>query len=221
MKEFAKSKIVTSIIVLTTIVLAGVAVFTAIKLYQTGTEPVAPTVPESEPAAATPPQACRTLTFSLEEEFLTPTVTQAITPTTTATLTPATTSPTPTEGIGGGSTPTPTTSPTLTPTSAPTVTPTSSPTVTQTPNSTATPSPSATTTPAGEPLGGGDITEPSPTTIAAASPTSGQIAQTSPAAGGTGGVTDDQLPAAGFAMPTVLIGILGILLLLFSIALVF
>jgi len=48
----AKSKIVTFLIVGATLVLAGIAVFTAIRLYTLRNQPVAPTAPESEPSAA-------------------------------------------------------------------------------------------------------------------------------------------------------------------------
>ncbi len=46
-----KKKIVTVLIVIATVILAGVAVFTAIRLYQLREEAVAPTAPTSEPAA--------------------------------------------------------------------------------------------------------------------------------------------------------------------------
>ncbi len=49
-----KKKIVTVLIVIATVILAGVAVFTAIRLYQLREEAVAPTAPTSEPAAAEP-----------------------------------------------------------------------------------------------------------------------------------------------------------------------
>lgn len=48
----AKSRIVTFLIVGATLVLAGIAVFTAIRLYTLKDQPVAPTAPESEPEAA-------------------------------------------------------------------------------------------------------------------------------------------------------------------------
>ncbi len=49
-----KKKIVTVLIVIATVILAGVAVFTAIRLYQLREEAVAPTAPTSEPAAVEP-----------------------------------------------------------------------------------------------------------------------------------------------------------------------
>ena len=51
MKDLIKTKFVTGITVLATLILAGVAVFTAIRLYQLKGEPVAPNVPVSEPKA--------------------------------------------------------------------------------------------------------------------------------------------------------------------------
>jgi len=59
-----KKRIVTILIVIATIALAGVAVFTAIRLYQLRQEPVAPTAPTSEPEAAAP-VSCTALTFTL------------------------------------------------------------------------------------------------------------------------------------------------------------
>ena len=59
-----KKKITTILIVIATIALAGVAVFTAIRLYQLRQEPVAPTAPTSQPAAAAP-VSCNALAFTL------------------------------------------------------------------------------------------------------------------------------------------------------------
>lgn len=52
MKNFFKGKIGTILILLATLILAGVAVFTAIRLYQLRSQPVAPNVPASIPRAA-------------------------------------------------------------------------------------------------------------------------------------------------------------------------
>ena len=52
MKNFFKGKIATIIILIATFVLAGVAIFTAIRLYQLRTTSVAPNVPSSKPKAA-------------------------------------------------------------------------------------------------------------------------------------------------------------------------
>jgi cytoskeletal protein RodZ len=104
-----KKRIVTILIVIATIALAGVAVFTAIRLYQLRQESVAPTAPTSEPEAAAP-VGCTALTFTLT----TPS------PTGSPTATP-TESPTPSE------------SPTATPTESPTATPTATATATSSP----------------------------------------------------------------------------------------
>jgi hypothetical protein len=136
MRDFLKNKVVTVLIVIATVILAGVAIFTAYRLYQSGTEPVAPTAPESVPAAGgqpTPtPQACQELAFTIT----TPTPTVAVTPTVTPTATVTPTdepTPTPTEPPRGGSSPTPT-QPISTVTPIPTgTTPTSVVTSTPTP----------------------------------------------------------------------------------------
>ena len=39
MVDFLKNKVVTALIVIATVILAGVAIFTAYRLYQSGTEP--------------------------------------------------------------------------------------------------------------------------------------------------------------------------------------
>lgn len=123
MKDFFKNRIVTILILLATLVLAGVAIFTAVRLYQLRQRAVAPTAPESVPEAA-PPQACTALTFTLTTETPTPTVTGTATPTPTSTSTPTATA-------------TPTSTTTATPTTTTTATPTA--TTTSTATSTATP----------------------------------------------------------------------------------
>jgi hypothetical protein len=52
MKNILKGKIATAIILLSTFVLAGVAIFTAVRLYQLRQTSVAPNVPSSNPKAA-------------------------------------------------------------------------------------------------------------------------------------------------------------------------
>jgi hypothetical protein len=59
-----KNKITTIGIILTTLVLAGIAIFTAIRLYNLRQQSVAPTAPESKPEAAVP-QSCTALTFTI------------------------------------------------------------------------------------------------------------------------------------------------------------
>jgi len=66
MKNFFKGKAATAIILLATFVLAGIAIFTAIRLYQLRQQPVAPNVPSSRPRAqeASPPPALCSLSFT-------------------------------------------------------------------------------------------------------------------------------------------------------------
>jgi len=132
MKNFLKSKIVTIGILIATLVLAGVAVFTAIRLYQLRQEAVAPNVPSSKPKAAEL-GSCQTLAFTLGTGTPTPTPTGSSTPTPTGSSTPTPTG-------SGTPTPTPTLTPTPTGSSTPTPTTTVTPTPTRTPTPTATPS---------------------------------------------------------------------------------
>lgn len=106
-------RIGTILVVLATIVLAGVAIYTAIRLYQLRQQPVAPNVPSSQPQAAANVGSCGALAFN-----------------TTGTGTPT---PTPTETPTGTPTSTPTETPTGTP--GPTESPTPSPTSSGAPNS--------------------------------------------------------------------------------------
>ena len=127
MKDFLKNKVVTALIVIGTVILAGVAIFTALRLYQLRTRPVAPTAPESTPAASEQPQACSELAFTLTLPTNTPTPTTRLTTTPIPSLTPTsvpspTLTPTITPPVGGQPSPTPT------PTKIPSVTPTAIPT---------------------------------------------------------------------------------------------
>src|SRR3989344_1535453 len=61
MADLLKGKIATGLVVVATIILAGVAIFTALRLYQLRQESVSPTTPESEPAA----WDCNKYTFSV------------------------------------------------------------------------------------------------------------------------------------------------------------
>ena len=112
-----KKKIVTILIVIATIALAGVAVFTAIRLYQLRQESVSPAAPTSQPAAAAP-VSCNALAFKLT------------TPAGSPTSTPS-----------GSPTATPTGSPTSTPSGSPTDTPTATATATATATSSSTAEP--------------------------------------------------------------------------------
>lgn len=115
MKDFFKGKVATGIIILATFILAGVAIYTAIRLYQLRQQPVAPNVPSSIPQAAEVPGSCSALAFTVGTG--TPTATPTGTPTATPTGTPTAT-PT------GTATPTATPTHTTTPTASGTPTPT-------------------------------------------------------------------------------------------------
>lgn len=84
-----------------TLVLAGIAIFTAIKLYQTRQGTIAPTAPTSNPAAASngAAAACQTLAFTLTSSSPTPTPTGSGTPTPTPTVS-VTPTPTPVPQCG-------------------------------------------------------------------------------------------------------------------------
>ena len=141
MKNLFKNKKLAAFAALLTVVLAFVAIATAIRLYQLRQQAVAPTAPE-EPEAAISGPACETLFFTINTptptSTLTPTPTKTPTPTPTATKTPTPKPPTPTP------TPTPKPpTPTPTPTRTPTPTKTPTPTATNTPTPTPTPLPTA------------------------------------------------------------------------------
>ncbi len=71
-----KNKVTTILIIVATVILAGVAIFTATRLYNLRDESVAPSAPESKPQAAIP-EACDALTFTLLEPGLNCTKKQA------------------------------------------------------------------------------------------------------------------------------------------------
>lgn len=154
MRNLLQNKLVTGLVVLATFILAGVAVFTAIRLYQLRYQNVSPTSPEQSGATGnnqTPtPQSCTALTFTVPQGSPTPsttgtkTHTPTMTPTLTASHTPtlsvtATSTITPTEVPRGGisETPTPTT-----PGNTTTVTPTAPPGTSATPVAGNSPTPS-------------------------------------------------------------------------------
>lgn len=156
-----KNKIATIGIIIATIVLAGVAVFTAVRLYQLRKEAVAPNVPSSKPQAATTPKTCSALTFTLGTPTPTPTSIPQCnkTPCSSDTQCPSDLvcyrpGPQPSGPTNMGAcrnprcltsadcicrTPTPTATPTSTPTGSPTATPTGIPGETPTSTPTATP----------------------------------------------------------------------------------
>ncbi|MBI2267998.1 MAG: hypothetical protein HYU80_00955 [Candidatus Blackburnbacteria bacterium] len=115
----------TIILIISTVLLAGIAIGTAFWLYRLQTQPVAPTAPKSKPQATQEFNQCsQTVDFALDTgggsgSGSTPTPGTTVTPTPTRTLTPT---PTPTRVPSGTPTPTPTTQPgaaTATPTSQP------------------------------------------------------------------------------------------------------
>src|SRR3989344_1874708 len=181
---YLKRNIATALIIIATVVLAGIAIFTAIRLYQLRQEAAVPSSPKSQPKAEgelpTPNQSC-TLNFSIEQ------------------------APTPTVG------PTPTTGPSPTPTPIPTVTNIPTETPTNAPNATSTPTnqPTATSTPTATPTTSVGITS-TPTSVPGATATlspqpTQALTQTSP-------TTSATLPNTGISTPT-LFGIgTGILL---------
>lgn len=91
MKNIFKGKVGTAIILVFTVILAGVAIFTAVRLYQLRRQAVAPNVPSSIPQAQevspSPVSACL-LTFTINSTSTpTPTGTSTATPTPTGTST--------------------------------------------------------------------------------------------------------------------------------------
>ena len=126
MKGFLKGKVVTIAVVIATFVLAGIAIFTALRLYKLRQQAVAPTSPESKPSA----QEVSTLPDTLPAQDSTRILVFTIEEVIAATPTPSPTPP----PVGG-----PATSPTPTPTASPSPTPTPSPS----PIAQASPSPTA------------------------------------------------------------------------------
>ena len=148
MKEFITKNLSSMLIGLATVVLGGVAIFTAYRLYQLRTEPVAPTAPQSFPQAEEENiVSCQQLTFSIQE-----------TPTPTGTLTPSLT-------------PTATQTPTFTPTPTGTLNPTQTPTNTPVPTGTDTPQ-GATSTPTSTPTTG-QLAQATPTDTTSTLPDAG------------------------------------------------
>ncbi len=139
MKEFLKKNWSLLSVGLITVVLAVVAIGTAWKLYQAGSEPVAPTAPASVPKAQEEPTATPVPEEPCVLEFEVPSGTPTPTPTGEPTGTPT-------------PTPEPTGTPTPGPTATPTPIPTSIPGPTSTPTPTPTPKPGVTVTPTPTPV---------------------------------------------------------------------
>jgi len=226
MKSLFKGRIVTILVIAATVVLAGVAIFTALRLYQLRQESISLTQPESEPEAsgwvectlggsAYDKLACRQKAVSYKG------VAGPSDPSDNMWYTWATNLPKPLSGsttCGIAPTkcsanqvvsctqltfnitdePTPTVVPTVTITPVPTgtISPTPQPTNTPVPTATSTSAPTATSTP---------VPTVTTTQIAAASPT-------------PGGAT---LPNAGVSAPTLLFGSLGIFVILLAFLLAF
>ena len=216
-----RNKIITTLIIIATIILAGIAIFTAIRLYQLRKETVAPTAPEKSKAQVVPTptpgyEACSALSFTISTPA--PGVCNSLCVTNSDCSSSSTTSasnninlicyqPSPTpcptgpacitvmppKACRNQSCPTKSDCVCSTATATPTVTPTSTSTSTPTGSASATPTPTSTKT--ATPTG-----TSSPISQATATPAAG-------------------LPAAGTTLPT-LIGIgAGIILLIISIAL--
>jgi len=212
-----KKKTVTILIITATVILAGIAIFTAIRLYQLRQQSVVPTRPESEPAAQEGDFCGGIAGIScplgykcqLDDPFMPDSggicikeTDREACQTLIFTITTSTIPPT------GSPTPTSTASPTATPTGEPTPTPTGSPTA----SPTASPTSSPTATPTGEPT-------PTPTGSPTPTSTSTVSASASPvsvAQGATPAPSESTLTEAGVGTPT-LIGIgVGAFLLLLS-----
>jgi hypothetical protein len=96
----SKKKISSFVILFATVILAGVAIFTAVRLYQLRQQAVAPNVPTSKPKAADNASSCLlTFTISVSSTSPSPTATSSSQPTPTATAV-ATVTPTPTSTGG-------------------------------------------------------------------------------------------------------------------------
>jgi hypothetical protein len=233
MKGLFKGKIVTILVIAATVVLAGVAIFTALRLYQLRQASVSLTQPESEPEASGwvecqlgestyDKSACRQKAVSYKG------VAGPSDPSDSSWYTWATNSPKPLSGstsCGIAPTkcsanevvsctqltfniteePTPTVVPTVTVTPVPTATSTPVPTgtISPTPQPTNTPVPTATST-----------TAPTATSTPVPTVTTTQIAAASPTPGAT-------LPNAGVSAPTLLFGSLGIFVILLAFILAF
>jgi uncharacterized repeat protein (TIGR01451 family) len=66
MKNPSRNKISTLLVIVITLILAVIAIITALRLYQLRSNPVAPNVPQTEPFAATP-KGCPAIAFNIQE----------------------------------------------------------------------------------------------------------------------------------------------------------
>lgn len=243
MKDKLKSRIATAVVVVATVVLAGVAVFTAMRLYKLRGEPVAPTAPTVSEAASGW-EECRigTPTHNVNscrqkaEDFKG--VAGPWGQDDNGWYTWALSEPKTLSGdTACGLAPTACNNQTAScqelafTISEPSATPTGStaPTATSTPTPTSTPTSTSTPTPTDKPRGGSD---PTPTTQPADTPTPTDVPQTSTStptptdtqiadSGTQAGISDEtaELPEAGVSAPTIIAISLGILLVFFSLVL--
>ncbi len=112
MKEFLNTNKTALMVTSITVVLAGIAVFTALRLYQLRDTQVAPTAPEQPKAEA--PQSCELLTFTITNPLQSPSASPTTTPTALPSASPST-SPSPTATAIATATPTTTPTNTATP----------------------------------------------------------------------------------------------------------
>lgn len=216
MKEFFKGKFFTILTVGVTIILAGVAIFTAVRLYQLRQESISPTSPESEPEACgghSQPQTteCTSLAFTLTQPPAGCNESCTVDSSCEGNLICS-------NGYCRNSSCVSETDcvcpePTVTSTPTPTNPPDSTPTVTNTPTPTDQPGSTSTPTPTDTPRGGND---PTPTPTNAPNPTSTpttQVGDVSPDSSG------QALPDAGIATPTIFGIFLGFLLIIASVLL--
>ena len=229
MITFLKKNLVTILIVLATLVLAGIAIYTAIRLYQLRQTTVAPNAPSSQPAAFQAGVDCTTLTtqdacqaaectWKINEKnanrskctkgdacLISFSINQVSTPT-----------------------PTPTGSATASPSGSPTASPSGSPTASPSGSASATPTPTATPVP---PLSCGDSCSDNTDCTNSMVCSNGIcrnpsclnavncVCSTATTPPGTGtplaqAPSEPELPAAGTGLPTILGAAAGILLLL-------
>ena len=204
MRDFIKQNLVSFLTIFATVILAAVAIFTAIRLYQLRQQAVAPTAPEEPAAQEITPEPTTTPTSAPEIQL--PPVSELCEVTFEIGGPPPTATPTPT------STPTPTATPTLTPTATATPKPTATPTPTAT--GTPIPTPTPTLTPTPTPTGAPTAT-PTPTGVPTATPTptpTQALAQATP-------TEAPELPDVGIPFPTLLAVLAGFLLIFISLLL--
>lgn len=97
-----KKKITTALIIFSTIIMAGIAIFSGTRLYKLRNTSISPVIPESQPVAqASNTSPCEVLAFSVSGPVSTPTSTP--TPTIPAATSTSTPTPTTTQSQQGSS----------------------------------------------------------------------------------------------------------------------